>query len=152
MVRKKQADKYKRILDAAVRVFAEEGFHNAKIEDVAREAEVAHGTVYLYFESKDDLLISIFRENIRELTEYVKSEVQKETNAEDKLGKMIALQIELVETNPELTELMLVEFPRTGRFLDNDTVSELAAYIDMIASILRKGIAEKAFKDNSISR
>jgi len=89
MPRKKQEEKYNKILEAATRVFAREGFHNAKIEDVAKEAGVAHGTVYLYFEGKDDLLISIFRENLEELVEYVGSEVEKETNAEDKLRSRI---------------------------------------------------------------
>ena len=148
MPRKKQEEKYNRILEAATRVFAREGFHSAKIEDVAKEAGVAHGTVYLYFGGKDDLLISIFQENLEELVEYVGSEVEKEANAEDKLRRMISLQIELIETNSELAELMLVEFPQTGKFLSNSVVDDLAAYIDMIANILKEGVAEGAFDDS----
>ena len=148
MPRKKQEEKRKGILEAAARVFAREGFHNAKIEDVAHEAGVAHGTVYLYFGSKDDLLVSVFRENLSEIIEYVGSEIKKERNAEDKLRRMISLQIELIETNPELTELLLVEFPQTGRFLNGHAVGEIAAYIDMIAGILKEGIAEKVFDDS----
>jgi TetR/AcrR family fatty acid metabolism transcriptional regulator len=148
MPRKKQEEKYNKILEAATRVFAREGFHNAKIEDVAKEAGVAHGTVYLYFGGKDDLLISIFQENLEELVEYVGSEVEKEANAEDKLRRMISLQIELIETNSELAELMLVEFPQTGKFLSNSVIHDLAAYIDMIANILKEGVAEGAFDDS----
>lgn len=148
MPRRKQEEKYSKILDAATRVFAREGFHNAKIGDVAEEAGVAHGTVYLYFGGKDDLLISIFRENLQELVEYVSSEIEKEANAEAKLRRMISLQIELIETNSELAELMLVEFPQTGKFLSNSVVNDLAAYIDMIANILKEGVAEGAFDDS----
>ena len=148
MPRKKQEEKYNRILEAATRVFAREGFHSAKIEDVAKEAGVAHGTVYLYFGGKDDVLISIFQENLEELVEYVGSEVEKEANAEDKLRRMISLQIELIETNSELAELMLVEFPQTGKFLNNSVIHDLAAYIDMIADILKEGLAEGAFDDS----
>ena len=148
MPRKKQEEKYNKILEAATRVFAREGFHNAKIGDVAEEAGVAHGTVYLYFEGKDDLLISIFQENLEELVEYVSSEVKKEANAEAKLRRMISLQIELIETNSELAELMLVEFPQTGKFLSNSVMHDLAAYIDMIANILKEGVAEGAFDDS----
>jgi TetR/AcrR family fatty acid metabolism transcriptional regulator len=148
MPRKKQEEKYSKILDAATRVFAREGFHNAKIGDVAEEAGVAHGTVYLYFGGKDDLLISIFQENLEELVEYVGSEIEKETNAEDKLRRMISLQIELIETNSELAELMLVEFPQTGKFLNNRVIDDLAAYIDMIANILKEGVSEGAFDDS----
>jgi len=148
MPRKKQEEKRKRILDAAARVFAGKGFHNAKIKDVADEAGVAHGTVYLYFESKDELLISLFRESLSEVVKYVKAEIQKEKDAEDKLRRMISLQLELIETNPDLTALMLVEFPQTGKFLSSDCTDELAAYIGMIADILREGVAEKIFDDS----
>ncbi len=148
MPRNKQEEKRIKILDAAAKVFAEQGFYNAKIKDVADEAGVAHGTVYLYFESKDDLLISLFRESLSEVMRYVKSEIQKEKNAEDKLRRMISLQLELIETHPDLTALMLVEFPQTGKFLSSDSIDELAAYIDMIADIVREGIAEKVFDDS----
>lgn len=149
MPRKKQEEKRIKILEAATKVFAREGFYNAKIKDVAQEAGVAHGTIYLYFESKDELLISLFKENLSDLIEYVQSEIQKEQNAKDKLKKMISFQIELIETNPELTALMLVEFPQAGKFLSDDSIDEMAAYMDMIAGILKEGIAEKVF-DNSI--
>ena len=147
MPRKKQEEKRTKILDAAARVFARNGFHSAKIGDVANEAGVAHGTVYLYFESKDDLLVSLFRESLSEVVKYVKAEIQKEKNAEDKLKRMISLQLELIETNPDLTALMLVEFPQTGKFLSSDCMDELVAYIDMIVDILKEGISEKVFDD-----
>ena len=114
MPRKKQEEKRTNILEAAARVFAREGFHNAKVGDVAREASVAHGTVYLYFKGKDELLISLFKESLNAIVEYVGTEIQKEKNSEDKLKRMISLQIELIETNPDLTALMLVELPQTG--------------------------------------
>ena len=145
MPRKKQEEKRVKILDAAAKVFAREGFYNAKIGDVANEAGVAHGTVYLYFESKDDLLISLFKENLSEVVQYIESEIQKEKNAEDKLRRMISLQLELIETHPNLTALILVEFPQTGKFLSSDSVDELAAYIDMIADVLKEGAAENIF-------
>ncbi len=148
MPRKKQEEKRKRILDAAAKVFAGKGFYNAKIKDVADEAGVAHGTVYLYFESKDELLISLFRESLIEVVRYVKAEIQKEKNAEDKLRRMISLQLELIETNPDLTALMLVELPQTGKFLSSDCTDELAAYMDMIADILKEGMAAEVFDDS----
>ena len=148
MPRKKQEEKRTKILGAAARVFAREGFYSARIGDVANEAGVAHGTVYLYFESKDDLLISLFRESLSEVVQHVKAEIQKEKNAEDKLRKMISLQLELIETNPDLTALMLIELPQTGKFLSSDSIDGLAAYIDMIADILNEGIAEKVFDDS----
>ena len=148
MPRKKQEEKRASILEAAARVFARKGFHNAKIGDVAKEAGVAHGTVYIYFEGKDELLISLFKENLSAIVQYVGTEIQKEKNAEDKLKRMISLQIELIETYPDLTALMLVELPQTGKFLSDGSIDELAAYIDLIADILREGIEEKIFCDS----
>ncbi len=78
MARKKDDEKRKNILESATKVFASKGFYNAKIQDVAAEAGVAHGTVYLYFRNKDDLLSAIFCEVLGELIEYIHTEVEKE--------------------------------------------------------------------------
>ena len=67
MKRSSQSPKRRQILDAAVKVFAKNGFYNSKVLDIAKEAGVANGTVYLYFPSKDDILISIFEEQMGEL-------------------------------------------------------------------------------------
>ena len=86
-------------------------------------------------------------ESLNALTQQIRTEVQKEKSAEDKLRRMISLQIESIETHPDLTALMLVELPQTGKFLSNGSIDELAAYIDMIADILKEGVAENAFDD-----
>lgn len=145
MARKKDDEKRKNILESATKVFASKGFYNAKIQDVATEAGVAHGTVYLYFKNKDDLLSAIFCEVLGELIEYIRSEVQKEKTAEDKFRRMISLQIDIIEENPDLTKLILIEFPRTGKFLSNSNIDILSKYIDMIADIIDKGIKEGEF-------
>ena len=64
MTREKVPDKRQRILDAALKVFAERGYYNAKVAEVARQAGVADGTIYLYFENKDDLLINLFEDRM----------------------------------------------------------------------------------------
>ncbi len=148
MARKKDDEKRRSILESATRVFASKGFYNAKIQEVAAEAGVAHGTVYLYFKSKDDLLAAIFYEVLGDLIEYIHSEVQKEKRAEDKFRKMISLQIDIIEENPDLTKLILIEFPRTGKFLSNSNIDILSKYIDMIASIINEGIREGEFDVN----
>lgn len=145
MARKKDDEKRKNILESATKVFASKGFYNAKIQDVATEAGVAHGTVYLYFKNKDDLLSAIFYEVLGELIEYIRSEVQKEKTAEDKFRRMISIQIDIIEENPDLTKLILIEFPRTGKFLSNSNIDILSKYIDMIADIIDKGIKEGQF-------
>lgn len=148
MARKKDDEKRKNILESATKVFASKGFYNAKIQDVATEAGIAHGTVYLYFKNKDDLLAAIFCEVLGELIEYIRSEVKKEKRAEDKFRKMISLQVDIIEENPDLTKLILIEFPRTGRFLTNSNIDILSKYIDMIANIINEGVKEGEFDVN----
>ncbi|MBD3184666.1 TetR family transcriptional regulator [Candidatus Poribacteria bacterium] len=145
MVRKKKPEKYKSIIDAAVKVFAREGFHNAKIQDIAKEAGIAHGTVYIYFDSKDALLISVFEEKLGELIDYVKSEIEKIESPEEKIRRLISLQVEIMKENPNLTELMLVEFPQTGRFLDCSAMDRVGEYIELITDILKQGVSKGIF-------
>lgn len=148
MARKKDEEKRKKILDAATKVFARVGFSNTRIQDVAQEAGIAHGTVYLYFKSKDDLFISIFQESLGELIDYISSEVQKKDSAEDKLRRMISLQLDVIEENPDLTKLILIEFPGTGNFLNDRNIDVLSNYIDMIGDVLKNGIEEGIFSTN----
>src|SRR5437660_12011340 len=74
--------KRERILDAAVRVFAEKGFFGAKVSEIAREAGVADGTIYLYFKSKDDLLISLFEDRMERINGALRSELARLDSAE----------------------------------------------------------------------
>jgi len=145
MPRKKDEEKRKNILVSATKVFAEKGFADTKIQDIANECGVAHGTIYLYFKSKDNLFMSIFQENLGELIAYISSEIQKETSSEDKFRRMISLQLEIIESNPDLTKLILIEFPRTGNFLENGNIDMLSDYIDMIGDLLDEGIKEGTF-------
>src|SRR3954451_9727501 len=78
-------EKRGRILEAAVKVFAERGFHTATVAEIARAAGVADGTIYLYFKSKDDLLLRLFDEKMTELVAEVKEALSTERNAPGKL-------------------------------------------------------------------
>jgi len=145
MPRKRDEEKRKNILESATKVFAEKGFADTKIQDIANESGVAHGTIYLYFKSKDALFMSIFQENLAELISYIGSEIQKETSSEDKFRRMISLQLEIIESNPDLTKLILIEFPGTGKFLNNGNIDVLSNYIDLIGDLLNEGINEGVF-------
>lgn len=145
MPRKRDEEKRKNILDSATKVFADKGFADTKIQDIANESGVAHGTIYLYFKSKDDLFTSIFQENLAELISYIGSEIQKETSSESKFRRMISLQLDIIESNPDLTKLILIEFPRTGNFLNSGNIDVLSDYIDLIGNLLDEGIKEGTF-------
>src|SRR4051812_13038512 len=95
-------DKSLRILDSATRVFARKGFYNSTIADVAKAAEVAEGTIYLYFKNKDDLLISIFEHSMGLFIQEAQKELAKYENPQDKLKSFLSLHLQLVQQNPEL--------------------------------------------------
>src|ERR1700690_1679391 len=84
-------DKRERILDAAVRVFAKKGFHATRVSEVAKAAGVADGTIYLYFKSKDELLVSLFEDRVERLLTFLQTELPRHATATDKLRHVIEL-------------------------------------------------------------
>src|SRR3989454_8372334 len=109
-------DKRSRILDAAIRVFAERGFHSATVAEIARAAGVADGTIYLYFKGKDDLLLRLFDEKMTGLVAEMKAAVAQERSAAEKLKRFIQLHLAL-ERNPELASVLIVELRQSAQFL-----------------------------------
>src|SRR5213082_438073 len=91
------SDKRTRIMDAAIKVFAERGFHSATVAEIARAAGVADGTIYLYFKGKDDLLLRLFDEKMTGLVAEVKAALAQERSAAEKLKRFIQLHLALVE-------------------------------------------------------
>ena len=81
MARKKSDDKRQRILQAAARVFARKGYHGARVSEIARRAEVADGTIYLYFRDKEDILVSLFDEVMREHLRRAHEEIERASRA-----------------------------------------------------------------------
>ena len=142
-------DKRARILDAAIKVFAERGFHSATVAEIARAAGVADGTIYLYFKGKDDLLLRLFDEKMTELLAEVKAVAQERT-APDKLRRFIQLHLALVERNPDLASVLIVELRQSAQFLKAADRQKLAAYVDLIADVVRSG-QESGELDRNIS-
>lgn len=135
----KANDKRARILEAAVKVFAERGFHTATVAEIARAAGVADGTIYLYFKSKDDLLLRLFDEKMTELVEEARTAVAAEKTAPAKLRRFIQLHLALVERNPDLASVLIVELRQSAQFLKAADRNKLAAYVDLIAEVIEAG-------------
>jgi TetR/AcrR family fatty acid metabolism transcriptional regulator len=138
-VRAALSDKRARILDAAIKVFAERGFHTATVAEIARAAGVADGTIYLYFKGKDDLLLRLFDEKMTELLAESKSELAKERTAPARLSRFIQLHLALVERNPDLASVLIVELRQSAQFIKAADRAKLAAYVDLIAEVVRDG-------------
>jgi TetR/AcrR family fatty acid metabolism transcriptional regulator len=126
-------------MDAAIKVFAERGFHTATVAEIAKAAGVADGTIYLYFKGKDDLLLRLFDEKMTELLAEAKAELAREKTAPDKLQRFIQLHLALVERNPDLASVLIVELRQSAQFIKAADRAKLAAYVDLIAEVVRDG-------------
>src|SRR5436305_3173336 len=130
------SDKRTRIMDAAIKVFAERGFHSATVAEIARAAGVADGTIYLYFKSKDDLLLRLFDEKMTQLLAEAKAALAEERDAPARLKRFIQLHFSLVEKNPDLASVLVVELRQSAQFLKSADRQKLgAAYLDLSAQV-----------------
>jgi len=133
------SDKHQKIIDAAVNVFAEKGFFNARISDIARQAGVADGTIYLYFNNKYDILISLFEEEIGKIILEVKKLIEKEEDPRRMLEIFIAQHLGLVRRRKSLAEVLQMELRQSNKFMREYRNTKFIEYIDIISSIIRKG-------------
>ena len=99
-------DTPQQIIDAAVRVFARNGFYNSRVSDIAREAGIASGTIYLYFKTKDEILVTLFREKMAGFVSALRKEIAGEADAPAKLRRLVRLHFEPLEARPELAEVV----------------------------------------------
>jgi len=135
-------DKRRRILEAAVCVFARKGYFAARVSDVARKAGVADGTIYLYFKNKDDLLISLFEEKMGEVVADVRRRIGAGGNAIEKLGIFIENHMDLLERESGLIEVIQVELRQSTKFLKDYTPVKFFEYLEVISDILEEGKRE----------
>jgi TetR/AcrR family fatty acid metabolism transcriptional regulator len=135
-------DKPQQIIDAAVRVFARKGYYNARVSDIAKEAGIAAGTIYLYFRTKDDILVTLFREKMTEFVGTVRKAIADEPDAVAKLRRLIHLHFELLEGRPALAEVVQVELRQGQKFFRGASAHEISSYFALIGSVLEEGVAE----------
>jgi TetR/AcrR family fatty acid metabolism transcriptional regulator len=134
-------DKPHAIIDAAIRVFARNGYYNSRVSDIAREAGIASGTIYLYFRTKDEILVTLFREKMAEWVAHVRREVARESDAIAKIRRLVALHFQVLEGNPDLAEVVQVELRQGQKFFRGASAHEVSAYFELISSILEEGVA-----------
>ena len=135
-------DKRKKIIQAATKVFARHGFYHSKVSEIAKEAEVADGTIYLYFKNKDDLLISIFEESMDQMLNLVRGEIEKELDPLAKLRRLVHLHMSMMEKNPRLAEVIQVELRQSSKFMKEYQNVKFLAYLQVIAEVIEEGQRE----------
>jgi TetR/AcrR family fatty acid metabolism transcriptional regulator len=131
--------KHDRILDAAIEVFAEKGFHHARIADIARRAGVADGTIYLYFRNKDDVLLSIFEEKMGVLTEGLLQALAGIDCPLERVRAFARYHFRQVEENRALAEVLQIELRLSNKFLKEYRPEKLWSYLGIFANIVREG-------------
>jgi len=134
------------IINAAIKVFADKGFYTGNVADVAREAGVADGTIYLYFKNKDDLLISLFETKMEEILQRFSSLVENDQNAEQKLHRFIHLYFQMIEEDQDLAEVFQVELRQSSKFLKDYHNQKFIDFLNLIGDIIHQGQKNGRFK------
>src|SRR5207237_1036836 len=130
----RDSEKPQRIIDAAVRGFARHGYYNSRVSDIAREAGVASGTIYLYFKTKDDILVRLFRGKMAEWVAFLREAIADLPDAVAKLRRLVALHLKMLEDNPDLAEVLQVELRQGHKFFRGASAHEITAYETLLVA------------------
>ena len=141
-------DKREAILRAAVKVFARKGFFNSKVADIAKEAGIADGTVYLYFKSKDEILHSVFDRAMDEFIAEGKREIADITEPDKKLQKIARLHLERLSADRDLAIVFQVELRGSTKFMEEFSASGFAEYLDIIRQTIADGQRNGVFRQD----
>src|SRR3954451_5254719 len=141
-------DKRRIILDAAVRVFARQGFHTCRVSDIADEAQVAYGLVYHYFGSKDEVLDTLFVERWDILLEAIRETDATDIPAREKLYAIASFIVDSYRHDPELMKVIIVEVTRAANSFGRTHLPKIGEAYGLIADIVRKAQADGAFRDS----
>jgi AcrR family transcriptional regulator len=132
-------DKRRQILDAAIRVFARQGFHSTRVSDIADEAGVAYGLVYHYFKSKDEVLNELFSERWSLLLEAIEETDREGASPRAKLEAVAGFIVDSYRHDPELMKVIIVEVTRAANSFGRTHLPEIRRAYDSIAKIVADG-------------
>jgi TetR/AcrR family transcriptional regulator, fatty acid metabolism regulator protein len=141
------ADKRDAILKAATQVFAQNGFFQSQVADVARAAGIAAGTVYLYFRSKDDLLVSLFERTMREAIAEGRAALDGVDDPSERLTRIARLHLERLGRDRDLAVVFQIELRQSVKFMEQFSSTFLRDYLGLIRETIAAGQASGAFRD-----
>ncbi len=139
-------DKREAILRAAIKVFAGKGYFNSKVADIAGEAGIADGTVYLYFKSKDEILHSIFDRAMAEFIAEGRREIAKITDPSEKLHRIAELHLEKLGADRDMAIVFQVELRGSTKFMQEFSAAGFAEYLDIIRKTIAEGQESGVFR------
>ena len=142
------AEKYQRILDAAVAVFAEKGFFVSRVSDIADRADVADGTVYLYFKNKDEILAAAINTAFDGFMRTARTELEKLPTPSERLRRLAYLHLEALGSNHNLAVVFQMELRQSTRFLSEFSHEHLVEYFNLVRQAICDGKARGEFRDD----
>ena len=145
-VRVAGGDKREAILRAATSVFAHNGYFNSKVADIAREAGVADGTVYLYFKSKEDILHSIFDRGVDDALSAARKHIESVADPKEKLRQIALLHLERLGADRDLAVVFQVELRGSTKFMEQFSAAGFAEYLALIRSTFEEGQRAGVFR------
>jgi AcrR family transcriptional regulator len=149
---KSAPDKRRLILDAAVRVFARQGFHACRVSDIADEAGVAYGLVYHYFASKDEVLDTLFLERWQVMLQLIREVDAEAAPVREKLGAIAAFIVDSYQHDPDLMKVIIVEVTRAANSFGQTHLAEIREAYELIAGIVTKAQEEGVFRPDIEAR
>ena len=149
---KSAPDKRRLILDAAVRVFARQGFHACRVSDIADEAGVAYGLVYHYFASKDEVLDTLFLERWNVMLEFIRGVDSEPIAVREKLRAIASFIVDSYRHDPDLMKVIIVEVTRAANSFGNTHIGTIREAYDLIGGMIAKAQEEGVFKTEIESR
>jgi len=147
---RRNTDKFNRIIQAAVKIFARKGFYNAKIAEIAREAQVADGTIYLYFQNKDDILINLFEVKMDIILQNMREKLALEKNPLKKVQIFALQHLKMMENSKELSEVIQVEMRQSSKFMKEYKNEKFFEYLRIFSDIVEQGQIEGVFRPDII--
>lgn len=145
---KDKRPKYKKIIEAAVKVIAENGYHAAQVSKIAKQAGVADGTIYLYFKNKEDILISLFKERISVHVEKIREQLEGKMTASGKLYTLIESHFSQLDKDHDYAIVTQLELRQTNRELRLKINQILKEYLDVIDEIIEYGKMTGEFRED----
>lgn len=143
------SEKRERILQGALRAFAKKGFYNTKVSEIASEAGVADGTIYLYFKNKDDLLISLFEDRMEFLIDRLQTELDAVgDDVLDQLRCVVDMHFQLAIQERELAEFITVELRQSAKFVKEYENPKFHDYLHILETLIERGQSEAVIRDD----
>jgi TetR/AcrR family fatty acid metabolism transcriptional regulator len=139
-------EKYQRILDAAVAVFAERGFHSSRVSDIAARADVADGTIYLYFKNKEEILMAAINTAFDAFMKHARTEIAPITSPIDKLRRLAYLHLQAMGSNRNMAIVFQMELRQSVRFLGAFSHHQMVEYLGLVRECIRQGQKQGVFR------